>query len=90
MALIRLSALDWICFALLVLGAINWGILGIIEINLVATVMDAVFQPASAEIVLRTIYVFIGLAGIYFFYPLFRIFQTKQHQTTTAKGKQPP
>lgn len=84
MVSIRLSALDWLCFALLIIGALNWGILGIAEINVVATMMDEVFQPAAAEIVTRTIYVLVGLAGLYFFYPLYRISRQTEGRTTTT------
>ena len=73
MAPIRISALDWICFALLIVGAVNWGILGLIEINVLAEIMNTIFQEAPAEFVLRATYVFVGLAGIYLFYPLYRL-----------------
>lgn len=84
MVSIRLSALDWLCFALLIIGALNWGIIGIAEINVVAAMMDVVFQPAAAEIVTRTIYVLVALAGLYFFYPLYRISRQAEDRTSAA------
>lgn len=82
-----MNALDWACFGLLIIGAINWGVLGIAEINIVDSMMGAIFQDASAEIVTRTIYAFVGVAGIYFLYPLFRISQTgrERDQATTVE-----
>lgn len=73
MVVFRLSALDWVCFALLIIGAINWGLVGLLEFNAVAALLEPVFQPSAAELVARAIYVLVGLAGLYFFYPLYRI-----------------
>lgn len=78
MALFRLSALDWVCFALLLVGALNWGLVGLLEINAVEALLEPVFQSAAAELVVRGIYVLVGLAGLYFFYPLYRISQRAQ------------
>ncbi|MFW5950039.1 MAG: DUF378 domain-containing protein [archaeon] len=75
MVTIRLSALDWVCFALLLIGAINWGLVGLLDINAVEALLAPVFQSPAAEIVARAIYVLVGLAGLYFFYPLYRISQ---------------
>jgi uncharacterized membrane protein YuzA (DUF378 family) len=73
MALFRLSALDWMCFALLIIGALNWGLIGLLELNAVGALLAPIFQPSAAELVARAIYVVVGLAGLYFFYPLYRI-----------------
>jgi len=70
---LQLSALDWLCFGLLIVGAINWGLVGLVDLNLVRAVLDPVFQSSAANAVARGIYVLIGLAGLYFFYPLYRV-----------------
>ena len=70
----RPSALDWLCFALLIIGALNWGVIGVADVNLVEMGLEPVFQPDAAELLARIIYALVGLAGIYFFYPLFRLF----------------
>ena len=57
-----LSALDWVAIALSVIGAINWGLVGLFDWNLVS----AIFGPMSA--VSRIIYVLVGLAGLYLLY----------------------
>lgn len=67
------SALDRLCYALLLLGALNWGFVGIIELNLVMAFLDLIFQPGVAELLGRVLYGLIGLAGLYFLYPLYRI-----------------
>ena len=75
MAPIRLSTLDWASFALLIVGAMNWLLIGVADVNAVMTVLDLVFRPDSAEVVARAIYILVGLSGLYLFYPLFRISQ---------------
>ena len=52
--------LAWTCLTLVVIGAINWGLVGFFQFDLVA----AIFGGMSAW-VSRVIYAFIGLAGLY-------------------------
>lgn len=67
------SALDWACFALLVVGAVNWGLVGLLDLNAVEALLRPIFRADAAELVARAVYVLVGLAGLYFFYPLYRI-----------------
>jgi uncharacterized membrane protein YuzA (DUF378 family) len=55
----RVTPLDWVCLILVVIGALNWGLVGLFEFNLVA----AIFGQLSA--VSRIIYVLVALAGVY-------------------------
>lgn len=55
----NLNALDWITIILVVIGAINWGLIGLFKFDLVA----AIFGDMS--ILSRIVYVLVGLAGIY-------------------------
>lgn len=57
-----LSALGWIAIVLAVIGAINWGLVGLFNFNLVA----AIFGQMTT--VSRIIYVLVGLAGLYLIY----------------------
>lgn len=67
------NVFDVICALLLIVGGITWGVLGVMELNVVELALEPVFQPAAAEIVVRAIYVLVGLAGLYFLYPLSRM-----------------
>jgi uncharacterized protein len=49
----------WIAFWLLVAGGINWGLVGLFELDLVA----AIFGPGS--VASRVVYVLVGLAAVY-------------------------
>ncbi len=55
----KLSVLDWIALILIIVGGINWGLVGAFGFNLVA----AIFGEMS--IIAKIIYVLVGLSGIY-------------------------
>jgi uncharacterized membrane protein YuzA (DUF378 family) len=55
----RITVLDWVAIILVVIGALNWGLVGLFEFNLVA----AIFGHLSA--LSRIIYVLVAVAGIY-------------------------
>lgn len=84
MARVQPTAVDWVCFVLLIIGALNWGVPGLAEINVVASVMGLIFQPGVAEVVTRVIYVIVALAGLYFFYPIYRMSQRTEGRAGTA------
>nr|WBF70392.1 hypothetical protein [Megavirus caiporensis] len=47
---------------LVVIGALNWGWIGITSNNLVASLNNATFRSETLE---RIIYILVGLAGLY-------------------------
>lgn len=49
----------WVAIILSVIGAVNWGLVGLFDFNLVS----ALFGPMSS--VSRIIYVLVGLSGLY-------------------------
>jgi uncharacterized membrane protein YuzA (DUF378 family) len=55
----RITPLDWAAITLVVIGALNWGLVGLFEFDLVA----AVFGRLSA--ISRIVYVLVALAGVY-------------------------
>lgn len=69
----RVNWLDVVCAILLVIGALNWGAIGLLEYDFVEAAMAPIFQPAAAEVVSRAIYALVGLAGIYFIYTTYRM-----------------
>lgn len=54
-----LSPTSWIAIALVVIGALNWGLVGIFDFNLVAAIFG------SGSVVSRIIYILVALAGLY-------------------------
>ncbi|USN45539.1 MAG: DUF378 domain-containing protein [Candidatus Woesearchaeota archaeon] len=58
------TALDWIVYVLLIIGGINWGLVGLFNFNLVAAIFGAI------PVLLNIVYVLVGLAGLYMIYLL--------------------
>lgn len=55
----NLNTLDWIALILVIIGGLNWGLVGILNIDLVKTIFG------SIDIIARIIYVLVGLSAIY-------------------------
>lgn len=58
----RLGALDYTAIVLTIIGAINWGLIGLFSFNLVALL----FGEATA--LSRIVYTLVGLSGLYLIY----------------------
>jgi uncharacterized protein len=63
----RLNALDWIALVLVIVGAINWGLIGLFNFNLVAAIFG--FSP----FVVGVVYILVGLAGLWAIYLVARL-----------------
>ena len=55
----KMNSLDWIALILVIIGGLNWGLVGIINFNLVA----AIFGEMS--LIARIIYALVGISAIY-------------------------
>jgi uncharacterized membrane protein YuzA (DUF378 family) len=53
------KAIEWIALVLVVVGALNWGLVGLFQFDLVATLFGGQAAPLS-----RIVYALVGLAGI--------------------------
>jgi uncharacterized membrane protein YuzA (DUF378 family) len=58
----RMNVLDWIAMALLIIGGLNWGAVGLFETDVVARIFGDM-TPIS-----RAIYVLVGLSALYSIY----------------------
>ena len=56
----RIRPIDWISLTLVIVGAINWGLIGFFQYDLVAAIFGGMQGMIS-----RIIYVLVGAAGIY-------------------------
>lgn len=54
----KLSGLDWIAMILVIIGGINWGLVGLLNFNLVTTIF-------GTGMLTNIIYDLVGLAGLY-------------------------
>jgi len=62
-----LSGLAWLAIVLVVIGAINWGLVGLFNFNLVAALFG------SLTVLSRIVYVLVALSGLYLLYVAARI-----------------
>jgi hypothetical protein len=58
------SVIDWIALVLVIIGGLNWGLVGIANVN----VVNAIF--GSIAILERIIYLLVGIAAVYCIYYL--------------------
>jgi uncharacterized membrane protein YuzA (DUF378 family) len=63
-----MKGLDIVTLILVIIGAINWGLVGLFGWNLV----EAIF--GAAPVLVRIIYILVGLSGLWQLMPLFRSF----------------
>ncbi|MBN1512022.1 MAG: DUF378 domain-containing protein [Phycisphaerae bacterium] len=54
-----MKSIDVIAAVLVVVGAVNWGLVGLFNFDLVATLLGDMTMPA------RLVYVLVGLAGLF-------------------------
>ncbi|MEM4264017.1 MAG: DUF378 domain-containing protein [Candidatus Woesearchaeota archaeon] len=56
------NVLDWIALVLVIIGGLNWGLVGILNLDLVAKIFGSI--PILAKI----IYILVGLSALYVIY----------------------
>jgi len=55
----KLSSLDWVALVLVVIGGLNWGLVGLFGFDLVATIFGVMSMLS------RIVYVLVGLSAVY-------------------------
>ncbi|MDR1210169.1 MAG: DUF378 domain-containing protein [Clostridiales bacterium] len=68
----RARTWDWIALTLVVIGAINWGLIGFFQFDIIAAIFGGVGGWAT-----RVLYSLIGIAGLYCV-SLYRLFDTSR------------
>ena len=58
----KLNAIDWSALALIIIGGLNWGLVGAFDFNLVDTLFGAM------SVLARIVYVLVGLSALYMVY----------------------
>lgn len=67
-----MSALDYIAMALLIVGGLNWAMVGLFDVDMVAVL----FGPGS--MLTRVVYMLVGLAALYSLYTIAKMARSKQ------------
>jgi len=60
------NVLDWIALILIIIGGLNWGLVGIFNLDIVAKVFS------SIPIIAKIVYILVGIAALYTIYFLFK------------------
>lgn len=76
------SAIDKTALILVIIGALNWGLVGLFQYDLIAALFGS--QSAMAS---RIIYTLVGLAGLYSLIPLFRDNRVETREGTTKEER---
>jgi uncharacterized protein len=74
-----MKTLNLLTLILLIVGGLNWGLVGLANFDLVA----AIFGDGSA--LSRTVYVLVGLSALYQILPLIKAFQTDEPQAQAVR-----
>ena len=54
-----MNTLHWLALVLVIIGALNWGLVGLFQIDLVAALFGGQGSPLS-----RVVYTLVGLSGL--------------------------
>ncbi len=55
----RMNTIDWIAMILLIIGGINWGLIGLFDIDLVASLFGV------KTMLSKTVYTLVGISALY-------------------------
>ncbi len=55
----KLNAFDWVALVLVIVGGLNWGLVGIFDFNLVTTIFG------DMSTLSRIVYALVGLSAVY-------------------------
>ena len=69
----KINVIDWVALVLVIIGGLNWGLVGLFDFNLVATI----FGDNSA--LSRIIYTLVGLSALYLIYTASKLTNTTHH-----------
>lgn len=57
----KLNTLDWVALVLVIIGGLNWALVGLFSFDLVATIFG------DMSVLSRIVYVLVGLSAVYMF-----------------------
>lgn len=67
------SAIDWIAYILVVIGALNWGLVGLGSFSGISYSWDLVAMIfGSWPVVAAIVYLLVGLSGLWVLFKLFK------------------
>lgn len=64
--MVKMKPIDWIAIVLLIIGGLNWGLVGLFNFNLVSWIANTTFSFLE-----NLIYIIVGIASGYSIWSLF-------------------
>ena len=61
----KLNVLDWVALALVIVGGLNWALVGLFNFDLVSYIF---WQTLNIEMLARAVYVLVGVSALYLIY----------------------
>lgn len=55
----KMGTIDWIAWILVVVGALNWGLIGVADVNLLTSL------TGTTSGLTQVVYILVGLGGLY-------------------------
>ena len=75
--------IDVVALVLVIVGALNWGLVGLFEFDLVAEIVGEEF--GSVNVVSRAVYILVAVAGLYLVTLLSRVGRSADQLTTSYR-----
>ena len=61
----KMTVLDWIALILLIIGGLNWGLVGVANYDLVGAIFKGTNEIGSDATIAKIIYILVGLSALY-------------------------
>lgn len=74
----KLNVIDWSALVLIIVGGLNWGLVGAFKFNLV----DKIFGVDS--LLSRVIYIVVGLSATYMIFAAIKMVSAARHESRVA------
>lgn len=68
----KMNAIDWVAMVLVIIGGLNWGLVGLLDWDLVATIFGAM------STISRAVYILVGLSALYMIYSAMKMQSSQQ------------
>jgi uncharacterized protein len=81
----HLNPLEWIAAVVLIVGGLNWGLVGLFQFDLVAWIFGEEFGVTNAAT--RTVYIIVGIAAIYTLIGLLRMEAMTAQQERSGRSE---
>ena len=62
----KMSGLDWVAWILMVVGGLNWGLVGLLGVDVVAWLFG------DGSVLSQVVYVLVGLSALYWVWKTFK------------------